>query len=179
MFHPYIWLLLLFILPREASLNGSRILLNLIAIIEDAPKWFMLLTPLIILIPGKLLISIKMWKGDKGQCCRRSLLPLKRSVGLPFTRGAIQRLQIPDDTYQMKEEQKPNWWRISNNKECQTLSKAFAMYILMIIPLSLLAWLEWMASWTIILLSTICLFSINLFWLSKITLGEAFSVHLL
>jgi hypothetical protein len=99
------------------------------------------------LIPGKFLDSLSASnfllrtvmihrRGESEQPCHSSRLPLKKEVDLLLTKGAIHGPLMQEETHLIKE-QKPNLNKISNRKECLTLSKALTMsiFIIMLMPL--------------------------------------------
>lgn len=101
----------------------------------------MLLTPLTTLILGRLPdclsnssflfkdSAIIMWRiGDKGQPWWSPLLPLKKDVDVPFTKGDIHGLQMQVEIHQMKARLKPNLKRISKRKEWHFIESISHIY---------------------------------------------------
>lgn len=126
-----IWHLFLLTALREASLKSSKTTLNLEAeervalpksSVSSANKaWFMLLTPLAIHSPliswscfflSNRKLRTEAWmtksRGERGHPCLSPLQALKKSVALPFTRGAIHGYEIHARIHFMKFTPKPN-----------------------------------------------------------------------
>ena len=66
----------------------------------------------------------------------------------------------------------PNFLRMAKTKDRFTLSNAFSISNFIMIPCSFHITLECRASWTIVILSRICLLGTNPPWFSKIRLGR-------
>ena len=75
-------------------------------------------------------------KGERGQPCLNPLELLKYLLGLPLIRGAVQGVEMHPLMMLMKLFEIPNFFRAAVKKEWSTLSKAFAMSSLTIMPRS-------------------------------------------
>lgn len=140
-------------------LNSSRATLNLEAVErEAAPRsrvssankaWLMFLTPLAIRSPIKSWsciffprrkLRVDAWmtnsRGERGHPCLRPLEALKKSVALPFTRGAIHGSETQARIQLMKFDPNPNLFITFNKKLWFTRSNTFARSSLIIIPCS-------------------------------------------
>lgn len=187
---------LLRLLPNAIQ-NSSRSSLNLLAEwINAAPSskvssakraWLMLLTPLamqsaeiscscIFLFRWKL--RMETWRtnriGERGQPYLSPLEALKKPAALPFTRGVIHGFEMQARIQFIKFSPNPNFCRTFKRKLCLTRSKEFAKFSLIVIHFSLRCWLERIASWTNMKLSTSCLPWIKPHWFSEMILGRRY-----
>ena len=183
-FHPYILHFVLFNSQPKTCKKSSNILLNLLAISVDAlpnntmsstkREWFIVFTPLAILSLvmflsflcfSKALLKISAIiiyrKGERGHPCLRPLVLWKNSLGLPFMRGAIQGVEMQAWMTSVISLENSSFLRTAIRYGRLTLSNAFAISNLIMIPFSFLCILECTTSCTIITLSMICLLGTN------------------
>ena len=111
-------------------------------------------------------------KGDREQPYLNPLELWKKLQGLPFIKGAIQGPTVQACISSTNSFEKPKVFNTTTRKDRFTLSKAFVMSIFRMKPFSLLERLVWMASWTRMMLSTICLLGTNPPWFSEIIEGR-------
>lgn len=106
-------------------------------------------------------------KGVRGHPYLSPLEALKKSVALPFTKGAIHGSLIHALIQLMNLGPNPNLCKTSNRNLSHLMKGALTT-----IPFSFRVKLEWIASWTRIKLSTICLLWIKPPWFSGVMEGR-------
>ena len=124
------------------------------------------------------LATMRYKKGDRGQPWRSPREAWKNPTGLPLTNRAIQGLPTQALIHLHKFFENPNLSMISNKRKWWTLSKAFSISSLMAIPCFLHSMLEWMSSWTMFMLSMICLLAMKHPCVSEIIFAMIFFILL-